>query len=147
MSAVPPVDRASRFTLIADRVGMVGSLLCALHCALIPIAVALLPALGVVSFGGDVDQMVVVFATVLGITSLTIGFRRHRAYNAWILMVPGVLLLWLASFTPLHDHSGAHVALMVAGGLMVAAAHLANLRLTHRSNARVAARAAGPAYY
>jgi hypothetical protein len=143
-----PGDRVTRYTSLADRVGMVGSVLCALHCALVPLIAALLPALGMVALAGsDLDQMVVVFATVLGVTSLGIGFRRHRAFHAWILLVPGVLLLWLASFTVLHDHSGIHTWMMVAGGLLVAVAHLANLRLSHRAAARPPAGAQGPAYY
>jgi hypothetical protein len=147
MSSCPPT-RLSRYSMIADRIGIAGSLLCALHCALVPLIVALLPSLGVVVFAGaDVDQTVVVFATVLGFTSLGIGFRRHRAFHAWALLVPGVLLLWLASFTPLHDHSGIHTGLMVVGGLLVASAHLANLRLSHRALARRPKREPGPAYY
>jgi hypothetical protein len=124
---------ALRLTAIADRVGIVGSVVCAVHCALVPVVVALLPALGLGVFGGaDIDQMVVVFATVLGVTSLSVGFRRHRAFRAWALLLPGLAMLWAASFTDLHDHSASHVVLMVTGGLLIAGAHFLNLRLTHR---------------
>ena len=45
--AMPLTGPSSRTTLaVADRVGMFGSLLCALHCALMPLAFAALPALG-----------------------------------------------------------------------------------------------------
>jgi hypothetical protein len=130
----PESDRFSlRLTAVADRVGIVGSVLCAVHCAVVPLLVALLPALGLGLFGGaDLDQMVAVFATVLGVTSLSVGFRRHRAFRAWALMLPGLGLLWAVSFTELHDHSTSHALLMVAGGLLVAGAHFVNLRLTHR---------------
>lgn len=138
MAATDPRHRlqstSARLAATADRVGMLGSLLCAVHCALMPLLLALLPALGVGALGlGDIDQMVVVFATVLGITSLTLGFRRHRAFRAWALLVPGLLLVWAGSFTTLHDHSAAHVLLMVAGGLLIAGAHLLNLRLSHQA--------------
>jgi hypothetical protein len=124
---------ALRLTAVADRVGIVGSVLCAVHCAVVPLLVALLPALGLGLFGGaDIDQMVAVFATVLGVTSLSVGFRRHRAFRAWALMLPGLALLWAVSFTALHDHSTSHALLMVAGGLLIAGAHFLNLRLTHR---------------
>ena len=36
-----------RLHLLLDRIGATGSLICAIHCALIPLAVALLPSLGV----------------------------------------------------------------------------------------------------
>ena len=116
----------------ADRVGLAASFLCALHCALLPLALAVLPALGL-NVGGwiDFDQAFVVLATVLGLTTMTLGYRRHRAFRAWALLVPGLALVWAGSFTWLHDHGPAHVGIMVAGGLLLAGAHLLNLRLTH----------------
>ena len=115
-----------------DRLGATGSLLCAVHCAALPLVLAVLPALGL-RVGGwiDFDQAFVVFATLLGATTLTLGWRRHRAFHAWLLLVPGLVLVWVGAFTRLHDHSMTHVAVMTAGGLLLAAAHLVNLRLTH----------------
>ncbi|MFZ7096944.1 MerC domain-containing protein [Luteimonas dalianensis] len=116
----------------ADRFGFAASFLCALHCALLPLAVAVLPALGL-NVGGwiDFDQAFVVFATVLGVTTLTVGYRRHRAFRAWALLVPGLAMVWAGAFTWLHDHGLAHALIMVAGGLLLAGAHLMNLRLSH----------------
>lgn len=117
----------------ADRVGFAASFLCAVHCALAPVLLALLPAFGL-GIGGwvDIDQAFVIFATLLGITTMSLGYRRHRAFRAWALLVPGLLLIWLGSFTELHDHGGAHLVVMTLGGLALAAAHGLNLRLSHR---------------
>ncbi len=130
----PPEDMAAPDSTLAraDRVGFAASLLCAVHCAALPLVLAVLPALGL-RVGGwiDFDQAFVVFATLLGATTLTLGWRRHRAFHAWLLLVPGLVLVWVGAFTRLHDHSMTHVAVMTAGGLLLAAAHLVNLRLTH----------------
>ena len=52
------------------------------------------------------------------------------------LPLPALGLLWFATFGPFHAHGGMegalHAAMMVAGGLLLAAAHLTNLRLTHQ---------------
>jgi len=116
----------------ADRLGATASFLCAVHCALLPLVLAAVPALGL-KFGGwfDIDQAFVVFASLLGATTLALGYRRHRAFHAWMLLVPALAMVWVGSFTALHDHTVGHVALMVVGGGMLAAAHLVNLRLTH----------------
>ncbi len=121
----------------ADRVGFAASFLCALHCALLPLVLAVLPTLGL-SVGGwvDIDQGVTVFATLLGVTTLALGFRRHRAFRAWVLLVAGLALVWLGAFSPLHDHGLGHAVVMAVGGLMIAGAHLLNLRLTHAAAAR-----------
>lgn len=125
-----PPDRLQR---AGDRVGMWASLLCAVHCALLPLALALLPTLGLGVLGRvDVDQAFVVFATVLGVAMLALGYRRHRAFAAWWLLLAGLLLVWSNAFTSLHDHSLSHALMMVTGGVLIAAAHLVNYRLSHR---------------
>lgn len=120
----------------ADRVGIVASTLCAIHCAVLPLAAALLPSLGL-SAGGwvDLDQAFVVFASILALATLTLGWRRHRAYRAFALLVPGLTLIWLGAFSPLHGHDLKHLLVMAIGGLLLALAHLVNLRLTHLVNA------------
>ena len=116
----------------ADRVGFAASLLCAIHCALVPILLAVLPALGL-NLGGwvDIDQAFVVFATVLGATTLALGYRRHRAFRAWAVLVPALALVWVGSFSSVHDHSALHAVVMTIGGGLLATAHFVNLRLTH----------------
>lgn len=136
MAQDAPNLAAAHSTLVVsgDRVGMVGSVLCALHCALLPFVIAALPALGVGALPWvDIDQAFTVFATVLGITTLSYGYRRHRAFRAWLMLIPGLALVWIGSFTSLHDHSAAHIVVMVTGGLAIAAAHFVNLRLSHRA--------------
>ena len=121
-----------------DRLGLLGSMICALHCALLPVLIALLPTLGLSGASLiDFDQAFTVFATVLGTTTLSLGYRRHRTFRAWLVLIPGLALVWWGSFFGLHDHSLAHVGVMVAGGCAIAAAHLLNLRLSHLASSRV----------
>ncbi len=128
----------------ADRVGATGSLLCAIHCATMPLLLSALPAMGMGFLANvDLDQAFVVFASLLGVTTLSLGFRRHRAHHAWALLLPGLLLLWAGSFTSLHDHSLGHALMMGCGGLLIAAAHLLNLRLSHRFAGRSVPRQPG----
>ena len=128
-------DPLNKVTGKADRLGIAGSLLCAVHCALMPLMLSVLPALGVGLTGTvDWDQTFVVFATLLGVATLSLGYRRHRAHHAWMLLLPGLVMVWLGSFTSLHDHSSGHAVMMTCGGLMIAAAHFINLRLNHRAD-------------
>lgn len=121
----------------ADAVGFAASALCAIHCAVLPLALALLPSLGLNVAGWiDFDQAFAVFASLLGATTLTLGYRRHRGFHAWALLLPGLGLVWTASFTHLHSHGLLHALMMVAGGLLLAMAHLVNLRLTHAARRR-----------
>ena len=118
---------------LLDRLGATGSLLCALHCALLPVLIALLPSLGIATWMSDsFEEGFVVFATLLGLFTLIQGYRRHRAVRALGLLVPGLAALWLGiGYEPLHHDAILHAVTMTFGGTLVGLAHLANLRLTH----------------
>jgi hypothetical protein len=115
----------------ADRLGFVASLICAAHCALLPMAIALLPAFGVAGvFNDRFEGLFAVFATLIGLYALVVGYRRHRALHALALLLPGLLIVWVAVlYSPLHHSVMPHAIAMTLGGCLVALAHLANLRL------------------
>jgi hypothetical protein len=118
---------------LLDRLGATGSLLCAVHCALLPALIALLPSLGIAAWlDNGFERGFVAFATLLGLFTLVWGYRRHRAVRALWLLLPGLSLLWLATgYEPLHHAVVPHAIAMTLGGTLVGLAHLANLRLNH----------------
>ena len=123
---------------LLDRLGATGSLLCAIHCALLPVVIAVLPSLGIAAWLGaeGFEQGFVVFASLLGLYTMVLGYRRHRAVRALWLLIPGLLVLWVSVlYPPLHHHLLAHAVSMTLGGSLVGLAHLANLHLGHVHNA------------
>ncbi|MFA6986386.1 MAG: MerC domain-containing protein [Arenimonas sp.] len=131
MSRVPSIQRWSPSRWV-DSLGSVGATLCAIHCALLPFALALLPVLGLGILASSGFEMgFVLFATTLAVVSLWHGYRRHRAYHAMAFLVPGLIALWAGIFVPaLHDSIIAHAVAMSIGGTLVAVAHLVNMRLS-----------------
>lgn len=130
MPPIPP--RPSWFARTADRFGATISFLCALHCALLPLVIAVLPMLGL-EFLADhrFERAFVVFAGVLALSSLLVGFRRHQSYRAFWFLVPGITLL-LAGILIDTDHAAIrHAVLVSIGGVLVASAHVVNMRLAH----------------
>lgn len=123
----------SRLHAVLDRIGATGSMLCAIHCALLPVAIAALPALGVGLLADHrVEAGFIAFASLLGVVSLVWGWRRHRHVAALRLLLPGLALLWLGLLLPpLHDSRLWHALVMTAGGALVGLAHVRNLRLNH----------------
>ena len=118
---------------LLDRFGATGSSLCAVHCAVLPLVLALAPSLGL-SFwlGDDVERVIVVFVSLLGLLSLLLGYRRHHAVRALALLVPGLVAMWAGLLiAPLHHTAVPHAIVMTLGGTLVAVAHLVNLRLNH----------------
>jgi hypothetical protein len=121
----------SALRTLIDRFGALWSLLCAVHCAVLPLVLVLAPsfALGV-WWDEEVERITVIVVTVVVTLSLAMGFVRHRGWSALVLMVPGLLLMWSALLVPAVHHSvPAHALAMACGGVLVGLAHLVNLRL------------------
>ena len=118
---------------LIDRFGATGSIVCAVHCALLPLLIAALPSLGVALWLGDgFERGFVLFASLLGVFSLVWGWRRHGAIRALGLLLPGLAVLWAAVlYPPLHQALVPHAIAMTLGGTLVGMAHVANLRLNH----------------
>ena len=118
---------------LLDRIGATGSLVCAVHCAVLPLLIALLPSLGIAAWLGDGFELgFVVFASLFGLAILAWSYRRHRALRALGLLLPGLLALWVGLLLPaLHHSLVPHAVVMTFGGTLVGLAHLANLRLNH----------------
>jgi hypothetical protein len=135
MAAIPSSANARTPSAWVDTFGSVGALLCAIHCAALPIILAILPiaGLGLLASGGF-ERGFLVFATGLGLGSLWHGYRKHRALRAFGLLMPGLLAIGAAIWVPiLHASPAAHAIGMTSGGMLIALAHWTNLRLTQRS--------------
>ncbi|KZC35251.1 MULTISPECIES: MerC domain-containing protein [Rhodanobacter] len=119
----------------ADRVGATASFLCAIHCALLPFVIALLPLLGL-EFLADhrFERVFVLFACVLASFVLVRGYRRHQRTLPLRLAAPGLALLLLGIIYIDGSTPVLHSVLVTFGGLLLAAAHFVNLRLDSRSN-------------
>jgi len=129
----PVPARIKRPAPVLDRLGATGSLLCAIHCALLPLLIALLPSFGIAAWLGEgFEQGFVLFATLLGLSTLVWSYRRHRVMRAIGLLLPGLAALWFGVlYAPLHHSLVPHAIVMTFGGTLVGLAHLLNLRLNH----------------
>jgi len=129
-SIVQPPPAAKRGLL--DRVGATGSMICAVHCAALPVVLVLAPAFGA-WFGSPTFEVgFIAFASVLGLTSLILGYRQHRVHRALQFLLPGIALLWSAVLIDaLHAGPIVHAVAMATGGSLLATAHVVNLRLSH----------------
>jgi hypothetical protein len=120
----------TRWWRLADRLGALASFLCAIHCALLPFVLALLPLLGLGFLASHgFERGFVLFACVLALSSLVGGYRRHRRPLPLRLALTGLVLL-LMGVTFAENYSIVlHSTMVTCGGLLVASAHFTNLRM------------------
>ncbi len=130
---VQPTRKRWAFPAWIDSLGSGAALVCAIHCAVLPFALAVLPALGLgVLASSGWEYGYIAFASVLALASLWQGYRRHRVYRALAFLVPGLVAVWAGVVVPaLHEDTVRHAVTMTLGGTLIAVAHLINLRLTH----------------
>jgi hypothetical protein len=113
-----------------DRLGLVSSSLCAIHCAITPIVFSLMLTMGAhkAFFAGwqHLDLICLLLAPCLASLTLKEGYCKHQSKLPALIFAMGFLLLLLGYY--LVNHSW-HPLFMAIGGLSVASAHFLNIKL------------------
>ena len=113
-----------------DKTGMTASLLCAVHCAVMPMIITLLPLLGLGFLANDwLEWGFVGISAALGVASLCMGFRTHRSRRALWILGAGLALLVLGRIAEKNHMGVMGVPVVVAGGCTVAASHFLNRKM------------------
>ena len=120
-----------QYKLWWDRLGITLSVVCLLHCLALPVALATLPV--VAANWPENAQFHTVMALVLmpvAMLAVLPGLRMHGRKSVGVAMAAGLSLLSTAAFgeEALLTHEWA-IALTVAGGAILVAAHAVNLAL------------------
>lgn len=113
-----------------DGMAIGASTLCLVHCLAIPVLLILVPALsGFFAFPEEFHLWVLVVAIVTSGMAVYLGYQRHHH------VLPGVMaVLGLVTLAAAEAYHGTPVEtwLAVTGSLVLAVAHLVNLRLVRR---------------
>lgn len=118
-------DRLRKLNL--DALGIGASVICAVHCALLPILMTVLPLFGLEILENEkVEYGLLSFTFLVGCTSLFRGYRYHHHHAKPLLLFSlGFALLLLGHFLV----GGFWEPVVIAiGALLIIAAHVWNLR-------------------
>ena len=126
------VPHASLNVSRLDRAGATASFLCAIHCALMPLIITMLPLLGLSFLASEpVEWMLLAASAALGSSSLCLGFRQHRERRVFLVLGMALTFLLAGRLFDEHNVGAWGPVLMVLGGLTMMSAHLINHRLCH----------------
>ncbi|MDG1232541.1 MAG: MerC domain-containing protein [Pseudomonadales bacterium] len=117
-------------SLVLDKASISLSVVCAIHCLLLPLALVLIPSIAVLPIADErFHQLLVVLVLPTSLFALTIGCRRHRQ---WRVMVCGALGLTVLFLTVLAGHEMlgefGEKSLTLLGAILVAISHIINFR-------------------
>ncbi len=140
MSATPTaINKRDRLGWL-DRFGMIASMICAVHCVAVGLIAGALPLVGLaVTLNWIWEIAFLASAIILGGYTIWRSFLIHRKVLPLLMAGSGILLLGVSKLGHLvahghmhhHDHMHLHwneTAMSVLGGLLIAAAHLVNMR-------------------
>jgi len=110
-----------------DLLGISASILCAIHCAILPLALVSLPILGVnIIHNASFEYGMIGLAFVIGSLALLHGFRHHHRHpGPWLLFTAGLLLLVAKQVW--HQYE---LRILPFAVILVIGAHVVNYRLS-----------------
>lgn len=108
-----------------DRVGVLLSALCMVHCVSGVVLVTLLGVGGGVLMNPRIHEIGLALALVIGAMGLGMGMLRHGKRGPLALGGFGLALMGMGLLAP---HGLAEAALTIAGVTLLATGHIANLR-------------------
>jgi hypothetical protein len=119
-----------------DNVGMTASVLCAVHCAVVPLLLTSLPLFGLGFLANPwLEWSMIIFALFIGFYAIGSSyFNIHRKLLPMCLLIIGFLIIIVGH---LFITSWREAIIVPIGGLLIATAHFFNFRYTgicHREN-------------
>lgn len=121
-------------SLNLDAIGCCASLLCAIHCAGLPLMLSLAPLAGL-HFREDarLEYTLIGISLIVAILAVVQGYRRHHQQTVGWIVLGGFMLL-LAGHSPLPAWAERmEVVFTVLGAATVAVAHVVNRKLVRQT--------------
>ncbi|MGB0954922.1 MAG: MerC domain-containing protein [Panacagrimonas sp.] len=119
-------SRATRRKPRADHAAICLSGLCVLHCLMLPLLIALLPALSVLDhYESWIHRGLLLLVLPISAWALGSGCARH-GHRA--ILIAGVVALTVLAIAPFLGRPDWELPLTVVGSLALIASHLLNLR-------------------
>ncbi|WP_461451766.1 MerC domain-containing protein [Mucilaginibacter sp.] len=110
-----------------DSIGMTASTLCAIHCALVPVFITVLPLIGLGFLANPwFEWGMIILAFIIGVTSISSSYvRMHKKAVPLILLTIGFLIIISGH---LFLKGWAEGVIVPIGGFTIAAAHFINYK-------------------
>lgn len=116
----------ARLQAVSDRLAIILSGICLLHCLFLPPLLILAPVLGLNLISDEIIHAVLFAVAIpVSLVGLGLGYRRHKQLDSALIASAGLGLMYMALF--LHSLFLEEL-LTIAGVSLVAFAHIKNRR-------------------
>ena len=120
--------------------GVWASLVCAIHCTILPLLMIITPTTGVYLFINESFEFILLGLSLLfNIANLCFGYRQHKSNKAVAILALGLFLFVIGRL--MHHHSKDHHIdfdlfnlFMILGGILMAISSFINDKLCNKCN-------------
>ncbi len=121
--------RLLKHRLKLDNIGMTASILCAIHCAIVPLIITSLPLLGLGLLANPwLEWSMILLALLIGVYAIGRSyFHTHHRWLPMLLLIVGFLIIIAGHLFITSWHEAIIVPI---GGLLIATAHFFNYKYT-----------------
>jgi hypothetical protein len=116
-----------------DKIGVIASTICAIHCTVMPFMLIVFPILSLSLFVSETFEWVFLSASLLlGVTSLCFGYKKHKSLRAFPWLASGLALIVIGRIMHQHTihqkemHIDLYNIILFSGGILVALSHKIN---------------------
>lgn len=128
-------DSANNVTNKLDKLALVFSAVCLVHCLMLPLVVTLLPVIGSTLFTHEqFHQIMLIVVLPTSVGAFALGCREHKQGSVAVIGGIGLALLIVAAFAVGSAWGeNAEQIITVIGGLVLAVAHIKNFNYCRHS--------------
>ena len=123
----------TKMQVLSDKLAIAFSMVCLIHCLVLPILLILLPPFsGLFALDDEMFHQWMLYAVLpISIAALMMGYLHHRSYKVFLVGSIGLLLI-IISTTLGHDLLGeaGEVVLSILGSMIIAYGHFRNFLLS-----------------
>jgi hypothetical protein len=122
--------RKQKHTINLDKIGLTASVLCAIHCAFLPVILTILP---IISIGflmkGYIENVMIASSILIALISLGSAYKIHQKWLPLVLLLIGLTIIAIVHlFLP----ENLEPFVLPVGGLTIAVAHYFNWRFSSK---------------
>jgi hypothetical protein len=117
-------------TQIIDKLGIVSSTTCAIHCLVLPLVITFIPYLGLSFFANETFEIIMlVTSIILSMFSICFGYKTHKNKKITLLFSFGLSLLVLGRYVHENNYTPTSALILFLGGIIIALSHYINKKL------------------
>jgi len=126
-----PQKSPSRLRTALEVLAVIGPIICLVDCVVIPLALMILPLVGIRQiYHGVGDQILLFVILAICMPALTLGFLKHRRKSVLALMAMGFGLIFFANLGGHLLDETIHLVVTLVGSVLLIKANLDNKRLS-----------------